>query len=294
MTNRQVQQGLIAALSTKLTRRSRPLARPVDASSLAAFRLLFGVLMVWEVIRYFEYDFIGRYYIEPTFYFTYEFFPFVAPLPGEWMYALFVAMGLFALGIALGFRYKLSSGLFFLSYTYVFLLDKAPYNNHYYLISLISFLLIFVDGHHWLSVDNLLQRKTGVNTVPFWQLFILRAQIFIVYFYGGIAKLNSDWLMGEPMRMWLANRADYPLVGPFFATEWAAYCFSYGGLLFDLLIGFLLLWSPTRLLAFLAALVFHLTNNWLFSHRHLSLLGHRGHHPLCRSGLATPNFESFG
>jgi hypothetical protein len=239
------------------------LACSVDASSLGAFRFLFGSLMVWEVIRYFQYDFIGRYYIEPTFYFTYELFPFVAPLPGNWMYALFVAMGFLALGIALGFYYRLSALLFFLSYTYVFLLDKAPYNNHYYLISLISFLLIFANAHHWASLDKI--RKPKPDTVPFWALFLLRAQIFIVYFYGGLAKLNGDWLVGEPMRIWLAERADYPLLGPFFTTEWAVYFFSYGGLLFDLFIGFLLLWPPTRFLAFIVVLFFHLTNNWLFS-----------------------------
>lgn len=239
------------------------LAQPVEAASLGAFRLIFGALMVWEVIRYFRHDFIGRYYIEPTFYFTYELFPFVAPLPGNWMYALFALMGLFALGITCGFFYKLSAALFFLTYTYVFLLDKAPYNNHYYLISLISFLLIFADAHHWASLDKI--RRPKPDTLAFWQIFLLRAQIVIVYFYGGLAKLNSDWLMGEPMRMWLAHRADYPLVGPFFTTEAAVYLFTYGGLLFDLFIGFMLLWPTLRLPAFLGILFFHLTNSWLFS-----------------------------
>lgn len=253
----------MAVLYHQLTPFRERLARPVDASSLGTFRFLFGSLMVWEVIRYFQYDFIGRYYIEPTFYFTYELFPFVAPLPGTWMYALFAAMGLLALGITLGFFYKLSTALFFLAYTYIFLLDKAPYNNHYYLISLISFLLIFADAHHWASLDKL--RRPKPDTVPFWHLFLLRAQFFIVYFYGGLAKLNGDWLVGEPMRMWLAERANYPLVGPFFTTEEAVYFFSYGGLLFDLFIGLLLLWPPTRFLAFLSLLFFHLTNNWLFS-----------------------------
>lgn len=240
-------------------------AHPVDAASIGAFRLLFGALMVWEVGRYFHYDFIGRYYVEPRFHFTYEFFPFVAPLPGQGMYWLFGAMGLFALGLALGFYTRWSALLFFLSYTYVFLLDKTPYNNHYYLISLLSFLLIWVDARRWLSLDRWRKRISGPQTIPFWQLFMLRAQFFIVYFYGGLAKLNRDWLMGEPVRLWLAERSHYPLLGPFFETEAAVYFFGYGGLLFDLTIGFLLLWRPTRLLAFGGLLFFHLMNNWLFS-----------------------------
>lgn len=259
------QTELAAPFSTRLIAFSQLLARPVDVSTLAAFRFLFGVLMVWEVLRYFYYGYISQYYIEPRFFFTYEFFPFVSPLSGQGMYWLFGAMGLFALGIALGFYYWLSTLLFFLSYTYIFLLDKSPYNNHYYLIILLSFLLCLADAHRWASLDRWRATKPDPNTVPFWQLFILRAQIFIVYFYGGLAKLNGDWLLGEPVRMWLAERSDYPLFGPFFTTEWAVYFFSYGGLLFDLSIGFLLLWRPTRPLAFGGLLFFHLMNNWLFS-----------------------------
>ena len=73
------------------------------------------------------------------------------------MYLVFFAMGLAALGVALGFLYRASAILFFLTYTYVFLLDKTHYNNHYYLISLLGFLLIFVDAHRWASVDQKLR-----------------------------------------------------------------------------------------------------------------------------------------
>ena len=67
------------------------------------------------------------------------------------------------------------------------------------------------------------------------------------------------------MRRWVASRADFPVVGPFFTTEWAAYFFSYGGLSFDLGIGFVLLWRKTRWLGILAVFFFHLMNNWMFS-----------------------------
>lgn len=254
-----------ASFSHQLTFLRERLAQPVDAASLATFRFLFGLVMVWEVIRYFSHGFISYYYLEPRFFFTYEFFPFISPLPGQGMYWLFAAMGLFALGIALGFYYRIASFLFFLSYSYVFLLDKSPYNNHYYLIILLSFLLIFVEANRWAALDRWRTSQSGPATIPFWHLFILRAQIFIVYVYGGIAKLNADWLSGEPMRTWLAERAGYPFLGPFFTTEWAVYFFSYGGLFFDLSIGFLLLWKPARFLAFLGLLFFHLMNNWLFS-----------------------------
>lgn len=241
------------------------LLRPVDGASLALFRSLFGALMVWEVVRYFNLGRITRYYVDPGFYFTYDLFPFLAPLPETGMVLVFLAMGLAALGLTLGLFYRASALLFFLLYTYVFLLDKAQYNNHFYLICLLSFLLIFVDARRWLAADRLWQPGLRSNRVPYWHLFIFRAQLVIVYFYAGVAKLNGDWLRGEPVRAWLAARFNYPVLGPFFTTEWTTFLFSYGGLFFDLFIGFLLWWRRTRPFAVVAVLGFHLMNEWLFS-----------------------------
>jgi hypothetical protein len=87
----------------------------------------------------------------------------------------------------------------------------------------------------------------------------------IVYFYGGLAKLNSDWLRGEPMRTWLTEGTSFPVIGPLCTQEWIVYLFSYGGLLFDLLIVPFLLWRRTRLSAFTIALIFHLANAQMFT-----------------------------
>jgi hypothetical protein len=247
---------------------SHKLVSPVDGASLAAFRILFGALMVYETYRYFAFDRITRYYVRPSFHFTYEFFPMISPWPEPWIYLHFLAMGIFALGIMAGLFYRVSAYLFFLAYTYVFLLDKTEHNNHYYLIILLAFLLIMVDGHRVASLDRWWRGggpRADQALIPFWNIFVLRAQIVIVYFYAGVAKLNADWLVGEPMRAWLYHRSDYALIGPFFTTEFAAYFFSYGGIFFDLSIGFLLLWRRTRLPAFVVLFFFHLMNKWLFS-----------------------------
>ena len=125
----------------------------------------------------------------------------------------------------------------------MFLLDQARYLNHFYLISLVSFLLVFVPAERALSVDALLRPRMRSDVTPAWTLWLLRAQIGIPYFYGGIAKLNNDWLRGEPMRMWLAGKRDFPLIGPFFTEDWMVYQFVVGGLLLDLLVVPLLLWT---------------------------------------------------
>ncbi|MBK8027423.1 MAG: HTTM domain-containing protein [Chloroflexi bacterium] len=238
---------------------------PVDIASLAAFRVLFGTIMLWEVWRYVDLGRIERYYVEPRFFFTYPGFDWVRPWPDGGMVLHFMVLGALAICIALGLWYRASAALFFLGFTYIFLLDQAQYLNHFYLISLISFLLIWAPAHRAWSLDAWRRPALRAQTAPAWTLGILRAQIAIVYVFGGIAKLNGDWLRGEPMRLWLAERTDFPIIGALFTEEWMVYLFSYGGLLLDLLIVPLLLWRPTRLVAMLIGLVFHLTNSQLFN-----------------------------
>ena len=241
------------------------LRAPVDIASIVFFRIAFGLVMVWEVIRYFDKGWIARYYIDPTFHFTYEGFAWVQPWGGDGMYIHFLLLGLLALFIAVGYFYRASAILFFLGFSYVFLLDKARYLNHFYLIVLVSFVMIFIPAARAFSLDARRKPETRSETAPAWALWFLRAQIGIAYFFGGVAKINGDWLRGEPMRMWLADRTDFPVIGSLFTQEWMVYFFSYGGLLLDLLVVPLLLWRKTRIYAFLAAFTFHLFNSMLFT-----------------------------
>jgi hypothetical protein len=221
--------------------------------------------MAWEVSRYFMYDWIREYWIEPTFHFTYFGFEWVKPLPGDGMYYLFGALGLLAILIALGFFYRVSVTLFFLGFTYAFLLEKARYLNHFYLVCLISFLMILVPAHRALSVDAWLWPKIRSRTAPAWALWLLLAQLSIVYFYAGVAKLNGDWLAGEPIRSWLVSRYRFRLISQWVNEEFLVYSFAYGGLLLDLLIVPALLWRRSRPFAFVAVVIFHLLNARLFS-----------------------------
>lgn len=240
------------------------LIAPIDIAALVYFRIVFGAIMLWEVWRYFSHGWIARYYIHPTFHFTYDGFQWVQPWPGNGMYVHFYALGALAVCIMLGLWYRLSATLFFLGFTYVFLLEQARYLNHFYLISLLSLLMILIPAHRAFSIDAWRRPSLASQTAPSWALWLLRAQIGIAYIYGGLAKLNGDWLRGEPMRMWMARRTDFPLIGSFFTEEWMVYLFSYGGLLLDLFVVPLLLYRRTRVLAFAVAVVFHLLNAQLF------------------------------
>lgn len=240
------------------------LFQPVDSASLVFFRIAFGLLMFWEITRYFSHDWIRRYWIDPVFLFSYEGFEWIRPWDGNGMYIHFLVLAVLALFIAMGLAYRLSSLLFFLGFTYVFLLDKTHYLNHFYLISLLSGLLVFLPLNRRFSLDAQTGWVPASDTVPAWSLYLLQAQLFIVYFYGGIAKLNADWLRGVPMDKWMAQATDFPLIGTYFTEHWAVMALVYGGLLFDLLIGPFLLMRWSRPYAFFVALLFHLTNAHLF------------------------------
>src|SRR6266404_670642 len=244
--------------------RSRAFA-PVDIASLVVFRIAFGLLSLWHLAPFFLHDWVRLFWLEPRFLFKYYGFSWIHPWPGNGLYVHCAVLGILAVFIAVGFLYRISAAFFFLGHTYIFLLDEARYQNHDYLICLFSFLLIFVPANRAFSIDALLKQKLRSSVAPAWSLWLLRMQIAFVYFYGGIAKINPDWLRGEPMRSELSHHLDFPILGRLFKEEWAVYMMSYGSLLFDLLVVPCLLWRRTRVAAFCVAVVFHLMNVQLFS-----------------------------
>lgn len=237
---------------------------PVDPASTALFRILFGAIMCWEMIRYFRNDWISRYWIEPRMNFTYWPFDFVQPLQGNGMFVLCAILGILAFFITIGFLYRIATVLFFLGFSYTYLLEQARYLNHFYLVILISFILIFIPANRIASVDVRIFKNNKI-TIPAWSLWLLRFVIGLPYFFGGIAKINTDWLMGEPMRSWLFYKTDFPVIGHFFVEDWMIYLISYSGLLIDLLIIPFLLIKRTRKWAFIIGIVFHLFNARLFT-----------------------------
>ena len=70
---------------------------------------------------------IDKVYIKPNFHFKYYGFEWIPEL-GEYTYMLFVFIcAVSSIMIALGFKYRISIILFFLSFTYIELLEKTVY-----------------------------------------------------------------------------------------------------------------------------------------------------------------------
>jgi hypothetical protein len=103
------------------------------------------------------------------------------------------------------------------------------------------------------------------RSVPNWSLWSLRLLVGLPYFFGGLAKINLDWLLGEPMRMLLGAKTRFPIIGRFFEYESLVYFFSYSGLMIDLLAVPLLLIRRTRVPMFVVLSFFHFLNSQLFS-----------------------------
>ena len=234
------------------------------ATPLVVFRILFGLLMTISMIRFWYNGWIEKLYLLPSFHFHYTGFEFIQ-VPGRWTYLLFFICGLSALFVAIGFKYRWAILLFFLSFTYIELMDKTTYLNHYYFISVISFILIWLPANCYFSVDAALDKSLRSAYVPKWNLDLLKLMIAIVYIYAGLAKLNSDWLLrAMPLAIWLPTKFEVPLIGALMHEKWVHYLFSWTGAFYDLFIVFFLMYSRTRIPAFITVIVFHLLTRVLF------------------------------
>jgi len=248
-----------------LQRIKQLLYRPTDIASLAVFRVSFGLIMLWEAQRYFQKDWIYSFFIEPEYLFSYKWFEFVHPWEGDGMYVHFYVVGILAACVMIGLFYRIASVLLFFAFSYIFLLDQVRYLNHFYLMMLVSFLLIFLPAHRKYSMDAWIWPKIKVDQVSAWPIVLLQFQLCVVYFFGGIAKLNHDWLLlAEPMKHWLAANVDYPLLGEYFDRPWLAFGMSWGGMLLDFTAPFLILNKRTRAYGFAAIVGFHILNDGMF------------------------------
>ncbi|MES2765403.1 MAG: HTTM domain-containing protein [Bacteroidota bacterium] len=241
------------------------LSAPADIAPLAVFRALFGAMMAASVVRFWANGWIQDMYITPKYFFTYYGFEWVRPLDETGMYLLFGAMFLSAIGIMLGSFYRFSAVAFFLTFTYVELIDKTNYLNHYYFVSIIAFLLTLVPANRAFSLDAFLKPSLKTDLVPRWTVDIFKLQLGLVYFFAGVAKLHPDWLIDAmPLRIWLPAKAHLPLIGQFLDYAWVAYAFSWFGAVYDLTIPFFLLKKQTRPYAYVAVVSFHVMTRVLF------------------------------
>ena len=253
-------------LSLRLLNRCRVMLNsPRDIAALAVFRILLGTLMCVGSLRFMSHGWIERMYVEPDFHFKYWGFDWGVVPSENTLYLLYTAIAVSAAMVALGAFYRFSIVAFWCLFTYAELMDVTTYLNHYYFISLLSLIMCFLSPHRAWSVDAWRRPAIRTDALPAWQSHWLRFQVGLLYFFAGLAKAESDWLLhAQPLNIWLPPHGGLPVLGPYLEMTWVHYAFSWFAFLFDTLIIGFLLWHRTRALAFAVILVFHFFTHLFF------------------------------
>ncbi|MFP4844327.1 HTTM domain-containing protein [Winogradskyella sp. PE311] len=240
------------------------LFKHIDNSGLIVFRIIFGLLCFLESAGALVTGWVSRTFVQPQFTFSFIGFEWLQPLPGDGMYLYYLIMALLGLFIMVGFKYRLSMFLFALMWTATYLMQKSSYNNHYYLLSILSFFMVFLPANSYASVDMKFNPSIKRLSMPSWCKWVFVIQLFILYSYASIAKLYPDWLDTSVIAILMRGKANYILIGDLLQQKTVHYLIAYGGILFDGLIIPLLLFKPTRKYAFFVSIFFHLFNSLVF------------------------------
>ncbi len=229
------------------------LNNPVPNISITLFRTAFSFILLIQTYYFINNEFIKYNITEP-----FMLFPFINgldPMPEVYLIILSYSMLISNIGMLFNKTARISTFFFLCSFTYFWLLDKTYFNNHYYFMSLICFILLLVE------YKSSFKKIAYVNR---WSLFALQAMVLITYLIAGINKLNPYWLIDlQPIAFILENKCDVT-ENTFFINPLLIILITYGGLLFDLFIGFLLFYKPTKPLAFILIIVFNIMNHFLF------------------------------
>ena len=221
--------------------------------------------MVFSSIRFLARGWVDSLYLAPEYHLTYPGFGWVHPWPAPWMHLHVVALAALGACIALGWRTRIAAVLFTVGFAYTELIDAALYLNHYWYMTLVGVLTALLPvGNRW-SLDARAGRVTPSPTVQAAVVWTLRGQLAVVYAFAGLAKLNGDWLWrAQPLRLWLPDRSDLPVVGELLDEPAMAYLASWSSAVFDCTIVMWLLWRRSRPWAFVVLACFHAITGWLF------------------------------
>ena len=238
----------------------------IDNSPLVVFRVFFGLLIMLEAWGAIATGWVRRIFVEPEFTFNFIGFDFfqIVPGTGPHMYAYFILMGIFGAMVMLGYRYRLAIIGYAIMWSVVYLMQKSAYNNHYYLLMLLLWIMTLFPAHTSFSLDAKRNPSLRDESMPRWVPLFIIAQLWIVYTYASIAKLYPDWLDGTAPQLLMSGRKNTWLIGDFLQLSWVPWVVAYVGILFDGLIIPALLWKKTRKWAFIISIFFHLFNSVVF------------------------------
>lgn len=237
----------------------------VKNSPLVLFRMLFGAIMLMEFVVALKSGWVKGMFVNNPFRFTFIGFEFLQHLRGDGMYVYYAVACLAAICVSIGLLYRYTSLLLAVLWTLLYFAQKSQYNNHYYLMLLLCWAMVFVPANKRASLDVKYNLVQPTDKCYQWHIHFFITQTAIVYVYAAIAKLYPDWLHAMPAKVWFANKTDNAILSRIFGHAAFPYILSYGGILFDFLIVPALLWKRTRVAAVIGLLLFHQFNEMAFS-----------------------------
>jgi len=239
----------------------KKLSQPIENAPLIVFRIFFGLIFLFESVGSLLTGWATNNYANVKTNFTFIGFEWLSFLNSEIIYGVFAVMALLSIRIILGANYRISIIGLFILWGMVYLGQKTSYNNHYYLMWLITFLMCWVPANAYASVDCKKNPAIYSLTAPRWSIYIFPTMIAIVYFYATIAKLYPDWLQAVVTRDMFVAMDKPDFLKPLFHNHTFHYFIAYMGILFDGLIIPALLFRKTRVIAIIASLIFHIFNS---------------------------------
>lgn len=234
------------------------LAAPKRGLVLGSFRVGVGLVLLnfASTVQAYLTDFI-----KPSdFFFPYELFEFITKPSNAALDLVTPILFLSAVFIIIGFYSRIAAFVYMVVFGYVFLIDSSTYNNHFYLYLILLFLLGITKADSSLSVRSWRSGTFLSGVLPSWNYLIFRLQFLLVYFIAGLQKLfNLHWLNGAVNRRVLEPLAENYGLGTSELNTLSLF-YSYTGLVYDLIIGFLLWNRSTRLIGVVLAVLFNAAN----------------------------------
>lgn len=236
--------------------------RAVDGTSIAVLRIAVGAVAALSAARMAWRGWVDSLLVAPEHHLRHPGLEWVPVPPAAGIWALVAVVFVAGVLLAIGWRTRATAAATLVAFAWIELIESTLYLNHYWFLTLaLALMVVLPVGAAW-SLDA---RPMGERTVPAVAIWLLRAQIGVVYVFAGVAKLHGDWLVhGLPLGLWLPARADLALVGPLLERPSTALVLSWAGAIFDCTIVAFLCWRRTRFVAWLVVVAFHAVTWVLF------------------------------
>ncbi len=229
---------------------------------MAVARIVFGAVGLCSAVRLVGRGWVSSLLVEPEVHLRYPGLAWVPVPPASGIWFLVATVAASSVAVALGWHFRVAIVTFLAAFTWLELIESTMYLNHYWFMTLAAALMAVLPMSACWSLDA---RRHGVRSVPVGAVWLLRAQIAVVYLGAGVAKLHGDWLVhGLPLGLWLPARSDLPVLGALLEHSGTALVASWAGALFDCTVVAFLCWRRTRLAAWFVVVAFHLVTWWLF------------------------------